>query len=424
MRITKAQLFAVSALCIPVLSFLASLAFLWARSLLGFQPWYEDGPQLRALDAASVAVAFAAFLCFGTLALLAAKPSSRTWRIARRWVLHLVSFVLVIVGIVVLCAHLAEPGLALRDLLLISAPLAFACLYALAREYDPPRSRRDAALFVARATVACLAVSALGIAIAIGLHELGAGVVYRGGFFFLLGFLALTIPLFPVNLVLGTLARLRGGSATTVFANLFLRLAPCPMSREEAELEWAAMRRVPQGGTLIEGWRHSSSPVLRLHCEGADGRRYVLFGNVQKAPVPHRLAGLFVHSFTSSWHTRKTERGIGLTVQLECAWTPLTDGSLEAELSKLGEAATAGLPAQGWSCPDGPAVRLDLIDANGRDFLVLVDPTDDPEAFWFAGLFFGFARVPTLASDRMGPSWSLPSTTTSNPPPRTQPSSS
>ena len=127
MRLTKSQLFALLALGIPIIAWLAWFLLAEMRSWLGLEPWSRDGIQVQLSALIVVALSALGPLVLGPSALLVAAPSSS-------WAKQVRFIGLNILGVV----YLLTGGLFLVGALLEREPAALpfvACLPVAARIY-------------------------------------------------------------------------------------------------------------------------------------------------------------------------------------------------------------------------------------------------------------------------------------------------
>ena len=123
----------------------------------------------------------------------------------------------------------------------------------------------------------------------------------------------------------------------------------------------------------------------------------LLGGGLPKKPCLEWMAGLILRWATfGPWDNKKILR-VRFFERVGCRWTPLPDDRAAAERARLGNGLTSAAPV--WVCQDCSSVRIDLIDADGRDYMVVGDLPEGPEPRLYGGLFLTFAKAPTLASD-------------------------
>ena len=193
-----------------------------------------------------------------------------------------------------------------------------------------------------------------------------------------------------------------------------------PMPQGQAELEWSKMHHLPAGGALHRAWVCQHCTVIRLECTDSEGGRVDLIGGVlPKGPWLHWVAGLFVRCAVEGPGASPARWRLSIFDRVECDWTALPSEKQATLRRRLGEPEHTSSGA--LFCPHCSAVRLDVIDSEGRDFLVVSNALSEPEPKWYAGILFSFGRVPTLASDAMDSPSSAPPRTSSDPLSRTQP---
>ena len=192
------------------------------------------------------------------------------------------------------------------------------------------------------------------------------------------------------------------------------------MPQGQAELEWSKMHHLPAGGELQRAWSCPHCTVIRLECTDSEGGGLDLMGGVlPKQPWVRWVAGLFVRRAVRGPAASPARWRLSIFDRVECNWTALPSEE-EATLRRR-LAVPEDTPSRAWFCRDCSAVRLDVIDSEGRDFLVITNALSEPEPKWYAGILFWFGRVPTLASDAMDSPSSAPPRTSSDPLSRTQP---
>ncbi|MDP3769293.1 MAG: hypothetical protein Q8S13_14870, partial [Dehalococcoidia bacterium] len=314
----------------------------------------------------------------------------------RRSALSILAFVSALIGMVGVFGLVTGEAPAVGVASLPFIPLALAVFYVLSKERD---ASTDLAGF-ARGALVWLVIVAIGVAILVGATALAmlAGarsiVVVIGALPLVV--VALGLALVPVNWLLALWARLRGGPQRAFGICFYAALRWQPLSREDGETEWDKAHVSLQGRTLTGAWRSTATQTLRIEYRDTNGRRYMLMGNVHKKPWMAWLAGIFLRA-SSDASGRTATVSMRIFERVDCAWRRLPLEELRAELANLGDADRR--PSQGWRCRDCGALRIDLVDAEGRDVLLMTDLPEGPEPLWYGGAFFAFGKAPRLASD-------------------------
>ena len=402
MRLTKSQLFALLALGIPIIAWLAWFLLAEMRSWLGLEPWSRDGIQVQLGALIVVALSALGPLVLGPSALLVAAPSS-SWAKQVRFIgLNILGVVYLLTGGLFLVGALLEREPAALPIV-ACLPVAARIYYGLAQEVNFGATARR---FLKRMTpwlvvLVVYLVFGLGtLAAAFGAKAIDvAAVTFVVAW---LPFLPLVFLLsFAVNWFLRRRARRRGEKEVLFCIGFYANIAWAPMPQARADIEWNKMHRIPEGGQLVSAWVQRASPVFWLECVDTEGNQYTLLGNMPPTPWVQWMAGLFLRSSNRGpWGGRVT-RGLRLFERTDCPWTSMADDRKRTWVASLGVPAAGVSPTVGWICPDCPAERLDLLDTEGRDILVYKRAPNGQELKWIAGVYFVFGKTPTLPSDTL-----------------------
>ncbi len=421
MRLTKAHLFALLAITVPIVAHLAWFWLLETRSWLGLEPWYREDVQVQVGAAVTFSFAVLTPLVLVPLALLVATPSSSWVKWARSIGLNILGLVYLLVGGLVLIETIFQRGLTPALILLACLPMAARIYYGIAKDANLGTT---AGRFI-KGTAVWLLVFAAFLAFIIGV-AFGAKAIDVAAVTFLirlLPFLPLVLLVsYPANLFLRWRARRRGKKQVLLCLGLYANLAQWkPMPQARAEEEWNKMYRIPRGGELTGAWLHSAAPLFRLECLDSEGSRYMLLGNVPVTPWPQWMAGLFLRSEHRGPSGGPTTARLRFFERTDCPWTPMPDDQMRTEPTNLSELTAEDAPTVGWTCPDCAAQRLDMLDVEGKDFLVYRNLPHEQELKWVAGIYFVFAKAPTLASDTLDSPRRPANTEAPVPSPATQP---
>jgi hypothetical protein len=156
------------------------------------------------------------------------------------------------------------------------------------------------------------------------------------------------------------------------------------------------------GSELIEGRICRDCPLTALICKDAKGQLYLVLGNIHIDMSVDWVAGLFVRS-AAPFGGGPRRRSIRLFDRLGCRWALMSRSRLGDELAKRAVMIPRSDVAECWSCRDCSAIRLDVIDTEGRPFMVLLDVVPEelvPE--WYAGLLFALNKPMGLPFPQAG----------------------
>jgi hypothetical protein len=157
------------------------------------------------------------------------------------------------------------------------------------------------------------------------------------------------------------------------------------LAPDEAEDRWRSMHMLPAGGALIDAFWCRDCPTLLLACLGPDEAPYALVPATGSRHSVAWLAGLFLGS-TLDIETARRSRAWFVFQRQGCRWQPMSRQRLAEELDKRGQPVRAEDVEDCWSCRDCPAVRLDIIGADGQSFMMLTGAPLRPLTEWYVGL--------------------------------------
>jgi hypothetical protein len=351
---------------------------------------------------AATFLATSSFFGFQALSLLSARPSASWAKSARNGLLYAIAFILSLGGGTILIGIIFTLTLDPHSIYGLWFPAGIAILWAMTRdalrEADVPRQMPKAT--PGKVLALGFAPIVVPLFLLVGLAVVFAAIGYGNEY------LLVTTPLWPLLLgafvlpsivaaILNREVERRDGQKVALIPMVFAGLHRWTvLSEEESTAAQAKAHQLPRGWAIRQAWMCHHCPMVRIDYNDVAGTLCSVYLGLPKLPWYEWFGGLLVARGVRNATHRETPR-LRLLIR-GCEWRPMPQTQLSDALARI--SPDAELTALGWWCRTCPAERIDLLDAEGRDFMLIANPPDD-ELAWVAGYFVGFARMPRLASD-------------------------